>query len=416
MFEMNAGRGAQNLLVTILLFACSTDMGLPPPTKTTQKQVETTTTPVTTTPASTTTSATNNAGSGGLRLWSVDPARLSVVEGSAMGPVGWWVGTVIVTERETAFVAYSEDSAAWTLWLANRETMVLTEVAHGTSYDPSTGYLPPLSIAIGVQHIDWVSHLELRASDPNVPDGLVVRRFDRRSEEVTTLFEIETLGFYADRATGLSEGRWGIFGRSLADNIPRVIVLDLGAQEFVVDVELDTDPPVINTSNRDEFGWVEPAWDRTNGLLYVPHLYSDFITSVDLNSGTAATNQVSEKPSFLDRLLAAWVPTAHAKGASSQMIGALAPDGATLYLTGKTIHWVDGPVADDYREMPAGIVAVDTETMTEVARADLPVDHFAMSADGKFILAAGWWEEYVGGPMPVALPVSISSMPTRSCP
>ncbi|MGI8517611.1 MAG: hypothetical protein ACR2ME_04625 [Acidimicrobiia bacterium] len=267
-------------------------------------------------------------------------------------------------------------------------------MAQGTGYDPSTGYYTPLGIAIGAEHIDWVSHLELRASDPNVPDGLVVQRFDRRSEEVTTLFEVDALGFYADGATELSEGtRLGIFGRSLADNVPRVIVLDLSGQEVVVDVELDTDPPVINISNRAEFGWVEPAWDRTNGLMYVPHLYSDFITSVDLNLATVTTSQVTKKTSFLDGLLAAWVPTAHAKGPSSRMFGALAPDGATLYLTGKTLHWVDSQYVDDYREMPAGIVAIDTKTMTEVARANLPSDQFAVSPDGELILAAGWWEE-----------------------
>jgi len=196
----------------------------------------------------------------------------------------------------------------------------------------------------------------------------------------------------------MGEGdRLGVFGRDLLDNIPRVLVFELNTGQAILDVKLDTVPSVINVVDRAEYGWVGPAWDRTNNLLYVPHLYSEFVTTVDLDTGAVTTKEVAEKTSFLDRILTAWLPPAHAKGASSHMSAAVAPNGSLLYLTGTTLEWVEGSDPNAYRELPVGIVAVEPQTMSEVARTDLPLDRFAISPTGEVILAAGWWEDFTDG-------------------
>lgn len=137
--------------------------------------------------ASTTTSTLDaENGLGGVRLWRVDPSTLAPLEGSAMGPVGWWVETVASTESEVSFVGYDSDSRPyWVLWLLDLETDELTELAEG-----GPNVAAPFGIVIGDDHIDWVRHLERPGTDPNVPDGFNVTRFDRSTKEVTTLFRI----------------------------------------------------------------------------------------------------------------------------------------------------------------------------------------------------------------------------------
>ncbi|MGH9891479.1 MAG: YncE family protein, partial [bacterium] len=89
-------------------------------------------------------------------------------------------------------------------------------------------------------------------------------------------------------------------------------------------------------------------------------------------------------------------PTAQAKGASSEMTAAISSDGALLYLTGKELEWSD-TVEGSYREKPLGIVAIDIETMTEVAHTELPISRLVISPTGETVLATGSWDDLIAG-------------------
>lgn len=85
------------------------------------------------------------------------------------------------------------------------------------------------------------------------------------------------------------------------------------------------------------------------------------------------------------------MPPAYAKGPSSYRRAILSPDASLLYLSGSTIEWSEVDESG-YREVPAGITAIDAETFTEVARTDLPLDTFRLSPDGRHLLVSGSWE------------------------
>ncbi|MGH8957793.1 MAG: YncE family protein, partial [Acidimicrobiia bacterium] len=274
------------------------------------------------------------------------------------------------------------------LWFLDRESHELTAMVDERGF-------APLGINLRSNSIDWWTFWEEPGTDPERLDGLVMEHFDPATK---LTIRVETsLPFLQDGPKVLGESQLGLFTSSPGTQIPRVVVYDLVDDRVVLDVTIDAFPIVVSCSETgSDCGWMEPAWDAEHKVLYVPHLYNDLVTTVDLVTGSANTNEVVKTTAFLERLVAAWQPAAEAKGASSQENAVLSPDGAILYLTGKELDWSQN-VTGSYREVPLGVVAVDVATMREVARAALPISRVVASPIGETLLATGSWDDSIAG-------------------
>lgn len=329
---------------------------------------------------------------GGVHLSRVDPATLRPIQGSQIGPVGWRLHPVASHGNLLAAVAHHGSNAElWSLVLINLSSGTITQLLNGGLPDIYT----PTALAFDAsgEHLLWTA--PRRGSDPNFADGFQVHRYRLADGVASLLLEFQAGYLSAQEVVFLDGGRLvAAYGVDDIENraTPRVVAFNLEAGEVLVDRLLETTPPLIDVRrDRSEWGWSFPAWDDLRDRVYLPHVGSEAITTVDLRSGEATTLEVSRPLGFWGRLLAAWVPPAYAKGPSSYRRAILSPDGSLLYLSGSTIEWSEVDESG-YREVPAGITAVDPESFTEVARTDLPLDTFRLSPDGRHLLASGSWE------------------------
>ena len=367
--------------LALLTFACS---AATPPVTT--ELLEPTTSKPSPTLATASTAPFSARFPGGPRLWRVDPATLAKIEVIGEQSPGWSIEPLAASDGELAFVG--SNTAKWVLWLLDRPSSRLTAIAEGTRSWP-------IDIRIGPTSVEWLT-AGYRGGIPEFPDGFTVRSFDRRTHRVSTIRELSAPDFNYG-SFNWSEGL-SVFGSSPRDGAPRVLVFDQSADsEPVLDLSLETSPEVLGLHDVFGGGSTDPAWDATRNLLFVPHLYDSYVTTIDLSTGVIATSQVIEATSFLDRLVAAWQPKALAKGTASFARATLSPDGSSLYVTGRVVDWTEDPHITPYREIPSGIVAVDSMTMNEVARTDLPIDQIAVSPSGETLLAAGSWYDSVAG-------------------
>ena len=325
----------------------------------------------------------------GVRLWQVDPAMLQLLSGSAIGPVGWWVQEVDRHADHLALVSWFGPNAdRWALLLVDTATGQTTPVTHGQWSLAGMAFTP------SGKELRWVSHR--KGGDPNFSDGFWVRSYHVLTGEVTDLLEFEVGHLTPQEVAFLDRGtRLGVFGIEDPehDGTHRVVVVDLATGATQVDVLLQTTPALVEVrEDLYEYGWVRPGWDDERDRLYLPHIGAEAITTVDLRSGETVTSEVLPQASRMERLLAAWIPTAQAKGPSSFRSATLAPDGSLLYLTGSRMEF-DEDDSTRYREVVGPVLAVDPERLGEVARADLPVDDVLASPTGDQLLAAGSWEQ-----------------------
>lgn len=115
------------------------------------------------------------------------------------------------------------------------------------------------------------------------------------------------------------------------------------------------------------------AWGAER--LYIAHAQPLEVTEVDPRSGRIQTHHLEEE-SWLDRLLAFWMPAAAAKGPSmgTYSSAALSADDRFLFVSGNRYDVVaggDGSLVEENQHL--GLVVVDTETWDVVARPDLAV-------------------------------------------
>ena len=323
----------------------------------------------------------------------MDPATLRPLEDYEIGPVGWWLHPLAIQGDLLAAVAHHGANAdLWSLLLIDLATGRSTQLQNGRF-----GVYPPDALAFDASgdHLLWTTPRQ--GADPNFPDGFQVHRYRVADGATSVLLEFEAGYLTTQEVTFLDGGRLlAAYGRDDIGNraTPRVVAIDLESAQVLTDVLLETTPPLIDVHrDRSEWGWSYPAWDDFRDRAYLPHVGSEALTTVDLRSGKVTTGEVTRQLGFWERLLAAWVPPAHAKGPSSYRQAALAPDGSLIYLSGSTIEWSEDDESG-YREIPAGIVAVEPDALTEVARIDLPLGGFRLSPDGRHLLASGSWEEY----------------------
>lgn len=162
-----------------------------------------------------------------------------------------------------------------------------------------------------------------------------------------------------------------------------------------------------------------PAVLWTDDSVLIAHFDGPTITEVRLSTGEVLTHAI-DTTTWLDRLLAFWMPSANAKGyqlgtsTSAEMSG----DGTLLYLGGSefTVESGDGGLTQ-HRE-PLGILVIDTADWTLKERIEIPIEWVFESGGGvvvgvNTISTTPWRQEfYVLGPEPVPIPVPEA---TESC-
>jgi hypothetical protein len=215
----------------------------------------------------------------------------------------------------------------------------------------------------------------------------------------------------------------------LADDVPRVLLVDLVAGHLVADVRLDgvtAGQIQLETAGPDEppYRFYLPglAWDLEHDLLYVVHADTDEITVVDLAQGEISRQAtVHPRYTLLERLGNWLVPVAAAKGSvpGTEKRAVLSPDGTRLYVAGLRSEmtrreddqeWIWHEVPSGlqigsgqrhrvkrtgewiWHEVPLGLQVIATGDLAELGRVDLAVSDLALSPDGRWLLLASTQE------------------------
>jgi hypothetical protein len=245
----------------LLTFACST--ATPPAAI---ELLESATAEPAITPPVTSTTPEEARFPGGPRLWRVDPATLAKVDVVGEESPGWWIEEVAAREDEIVMVGSNE--AGWALWHLDLRNHALDLVTEGSGQRP-------VGLILRQDSVEWLTTWNEPRTIAEFPDGLQIHRVDRETE-VTTRTTLEVPSFFADEAVVFDGGRrLGLFGSSVDDRVPRLVVFELSSGRAVVDVTFESLSILVGGIDTTEFGWMEPAWDRTRNRLYVPHLYSN---------------------------------------------------------------------------------------------------------------------------------------------
>jgi hypothetical protein len=121
-------------------------------------------------------------------------------------------------------------------------------------------------------------------------------------------------------------------------------------------------------------------------LLFIVHADGPEVMVVNLETGNVE-NQVIDKTSWLDRVLAFWTPAAAAKGASigTYSSAGLSPDGRYLFISGNRYDVTEDAEGQLVEESEAlGLTVVDTETWQIMDQSDLPFQ-FVRNAGGAML-------------------------------
>lgn len=126
------------------------------------------------------------------------------------------------------------------------------------------------------------------------------------------------------------------------------------------------------------------AWGRDR--VYIVHADGPDVLEVDVNAGVTRIH-TPDLTSWWDRLWAAWIPVASAKGPSLGIYSsaALSPDGTHLFISGNrqvVETAADGSLIDTSEHM--GLMVLDTNTWKAIAAPELTIQ-FVRSSNGQVL-------------------------------
>ncbi|HYN87611.1 MAG TPA: hypothetical protein VER55_03730, partial [Ardenticatenaceae bacterium] len=128
---------------------------------------------------------------------------------------------------------------------------------------------------------------------------------------------------------------------------------------------------------------------------YVVHADDDTLTTVDFAARSASSVRIHVARSWLDTLMGMLAGVAEAKapidGASK--VGALAPDGHTLYVVGHSMHSERSEQGGwQMSQESFGLQSIDVQTGQRVSSIPAEASNLRMSPDGQFLFLEGTGE------------------------
>lgn len=138
--------------------------------------------------------------------------------------------------------------------------------------------------------------------------------------------------------------------------------------------------------------------DDEEKLLYVVHADRDMLSILDLETlETVSTRPITKPQGFLDRLLAWWIPSAHAKLERGTLHDAVLGADGMLYVATSVSDAGQGSDGESFQtSTPLGLRVIDPETGLETGRLDIPVDHVVASGDDHLVAAGTTWSSLSG--------------------
>lgn len=246
----------------------------------------------------------------------------------------------------------------------------------------------------------WVRPGQMTGEPATNPDPGVYR-YDLATDKITRVVALPPMFFPEFGGVGIAGDRMAIVGSSLGDpsasRVAAVYVLDLAKASLAAKFELaGIRAGQVRESGAaaDDVRNVRPAlgWDLPRGRLYVIDADDDRAAVIDLASAAMrGPFIIRPRASLLDRLLGLISSPADAKAqSSSDRRAVVSPDGRRLYLSGFRSDFVRsaGP-QDAGREQvtPLPLQVIDVTDMTEIGRIDVASTEFAISPDGRRLLA-----------------------------
>jgi DNA-binding beta-propeller fold protein YncE len=331
---------------------------------------------------------------------AVQPIPLGRNYTSALSPDGRTFAAITWPNERTANrggVLHVIDLVGWT----DRKTTV--------TFDD---HVRQLLFAPDGRQLYWVRPSQMTGEPAQNPDPGVYR-YDLASDRVSRVAALPPMFFPEFAGVGVAGDRMAIVGSRVGDASPsrgaEVYVVDLAKGSLRAKFELagiragqvrDTEAAADDVRN------VRPAigWDLPRGRLYVIDADDDRVAVIDLASAAMrGPFDIRPRASLLGRLLGLISSPADAKAqSSSDRRAVVSPDGRRLYLSGFRSDFVGsaGP-QDSGREQvtPLPLQVIDVTDMTEIGRIDVASTEFAISPDGRRLLAvtnrfdpspAGW--------------------------
>ncbi len=336
-----------------------------------------------------------------LRMRPVDPVTLADIPGIA--PLDFahhYVQAVSPDGRTMAAIIWPSgaSNSGGVLHLIDRTTWVDTATAV-TVRD----YVAGLVFSPDGQSLYWAGSTRHDAAH-GIGQDYALSRYTLTSgdlHEVTRFSPSFTPGFLATSGRFLRSGTqlalYGILtdANNLAEDMPHVLIVDLTNERIAADIRLDgVKAGQFQESvggSTDRYALFSPglAWDRARDRLYIAHADVDTLTVVDLAGGRVLSQTKMQSHRSLVGRIADWLmPGVAAKGGpTTDRQALLSHDGTRLYTISQRTEIVTSPNGQPReRTVPLGLQVIDTGTLQEVRRLDLPASAMMLAPDGQHLL------------------------------
>ena len=330
----------------------------------------------------------------GLQARPVDPATLADLPGYAAIDFGHHYTYAVSPNRKILAVitwwSSGPSNAGGVLHLIDLNTW--TDMPTSLRIDD---YASDITFGANGKTLYWTIP-SVRVSAHGMPRDYQLYQYDLDSRQLSVITQLPSS--FIPWSQRLSSGNVALFGIStdpnnLAENAPRLLVIDPTGNRIVADTRLDGvkagqfREQVMNaTPSAQEESWqyvmYNPglAWDLDRKILYIVHADDEKVTVVDLVNGTLIKQtQIRPPQTLLDWVSDSMVPAAEAKG--GPWLGAraiLSRDGERLYVFSEKTE-MGLPQAVELR-------VVATDGMREINYLDELLTDFALTPDGKSLL------------------------------
>lgn len=178
---------------------------------------------------------------------------------------------------------------------------------------------------------------------------------------------------------------------NLAEDVPHLLIVDLASERLAADLRLNGVKAGQFRESGPLYAMFSPglAWDLARERLYIAHADVDAFTVVDLAGGTVLRQTAVQSHTSVIGRIAGWLmPSVAAKGGpTTNRWATLSTDGMRLFVIGQqSIPTQSTNSQWQISTTPTGLQVIDTETLHEVRRLDLPADAMMLSPDGRQLL------------------------------